>query len=69
MSEYEAIAKELYKMGHKSEAKIISGLAKEVAGQGFDTKAQMQFDQTIGKNHAMSALIQESGIDGAAREH
>lgn len=49
LEEYAAIAKELYKMGHKTEAKIISTLAKEVAGQDFKTAAQAAFDSTVGK--------------------
>ena len=49
LEEYGAIAKELYKMGHKAEAKIISGLAKDVAGKSFTTKAQAQYDQATRK--------------------
>ena len=58
LEEYGAIAKELYKMGHKSEAKIISGLAKEVAGQGFNTKAQDQFDKADGNRQALKQSLQ-----------
>ncbi|QEY25795.1 relaxase/mobilization nuclease domain-containing protein [Neisseria zalophi] len=48
LEQYGQIAKELYKMGHKSEARIISKLAKDVAGQSFDTKAQNQYDTIKG---------------------
>ncbi|WP_373699412.1 relaxase/mobilization nuclease domain-containing protein [Neisseria dentiae] len=45
LEEYGKIAKELYKMGNKTEARIISQLAKEVAGQDFTTNAQKDYDQ------------------------
>ena len=48
LEQYGLIAKELYKMGHKTEARIISQLAKEVAGQSFDTQAQNQYDTVKG---------------------
>ncbi|XDZ52322.1 relaxase/mobilization nuclease domain-containing protein [Neisseriaceae bacterium CLB008] len=44
VSEYGKIAKELYKLGHKTEARIISNLAKETTQAGFKTKAQDQFE-------------------------
>ena len=47
LEEYGKIAKELYKMGNKIEARIISQLAKEVAGQDFTTKAQKEYDQAV----------------------
>lgn len=59
VAEYGAIAKELYKMGHKTEAKIISTLAKEVAGQSFNTRVQVQFDQAKGDNLALEQLLQQ----------
>lgn len=49
LAEYGQIAKELYKMGHKTEARIISKLAKEVAGQPFTTQAQRQYDDVQGR--------------------
>ena len=52
VSEYSKIAKELYKSGHKTEARIISKLAKEVQEAGFDTKAQTTFDQIKSKQQA-----------------
>ena len=48
LAEYGLIAKELYKMGHKSEAQIISQLAKDMAGQLVTTKAQQQYDNAQG---------------------
>ncbi|MDF7675979.1 traS protein [Neisseriaceae bacterium ESL0693] len=49
VSEYNKISKGLYQAGYKTEAKIISKLAKEVSKAGFDTKAQVQFDQVQSK--------------------
>ena len=49
LSEYGLIAKELYKMGHKTEARIISQLAKDMAGQPFTTQAQQQYDKAQGR--------------------
>ncbi|WP_066570513.1 relaxase/mobilization nuclease domain-containing protein [Snodgrassella sp. CFCC 13594] len=47
VGEYGRIAKELYKLGHKTEAKIVSKLAAEVSGTGFNTQAQVIFDQSV----------------------
>ena len=47
LEEYGKIAKELYKMGNKTEARIISKLAKEVAGESFDTQAQRQYNHVV----------------------
>ena len=60
VAEYGAIAKELYKMGHKSEAKIISGLAKEVAEQSFNTRAQAQFDHATGNKQTLEKMQQQN---------
>lgn len=60
LEQYGLIAKELYKMGHKSEARIISKLAKEVAGQSFDTKAQNQYDTVKGIQPAHYKQQQQS---------
>ena len=49
LSEYGLIAKELYKMGHKTEARMISKLAKDMAGQPFTTQAQRQYDDAQGR--------------------
>lgn len=43
LEEYGRIARELYRMGHKTEARIISRLSKEVASQPFETRAQEQY--------------------------
>ena len=59
ISEYGAIAKELYKMGHKTEAKIISGLAKEVAGQSFNTSAQARFDKVSGNSQGLEKMLEQ----------
>ena len=45
LAEYGLIAKELYKMGHKNEARLISKLAKDMVGQPLSTKAQQEYDQ------------------------
>lgn len=60
VSEYGAIAKELYQMGHKSEARIISKLAKEVAGQSFNTAAQEQFDKVVGRTQTAEQQQQKT---------
>lgn len=46
-SEYGLIAKELYKMGYKNEARLISKLAKDMVGQSLSTKAQQEYDQKV----------------------
>ena len=46
-SEYGQIANELYKMGHKREAHLISRLAKEMIGQPLTTKAQKEYDTKV----------------------
>lgn len=47
LEEYGKISKELYKMGNKTEARIISKLAKEVARESFDTQVQRQYDKAV----------------------
>lgn len=42
--EYGLIARELYKMGHKTEARMLKELQKQLAETGFTTKMQEQFD-------------------------
>lgn len=64
LEQYGQIAKELYKMGHKSEARIISKLAKEVASQSFDTKAQTQYDGIRGNRPALDKLQQQLAEQG-----
>ncbi|MDO4641706.1 MAG: traS protein [Neisseria sp.] len=60
IEEYGQIAKELYKMGHKTEARIISKLAREVAGQSFNTQAQDKFDRLAGNPRAVEQLQQQN---------
>lgn len=43
IEEYGHIAKELYKLGHKTEARAVSQLAKEVREAGFETHAQQTY--------------------------
>lgn len=45
-------------MGHKTEARIISRLAKETAAQPRDTKAQQQFDTALNNGMTAEKLIQ-----------
>lgn len=59
LEQYGQIAKELYKMGHKTEARIISKLAKDVAGQDFTTKAQNQYDSIRDHRPAIEQLQQQ----------
>ena len=51
VSEYKAISKELYKMGLKTEARIISQLSLEVSQQDFNTQMQQSYDK-----HALSQV-------------
>ncbi|WP_434779028.1 relaxase/mobilization nuclease domain-containing protein [Neisseria sp. Ec49-e6-T10] len=46
---YGLIARELYKMGNKEEARIISKLAKEVSQANFTTQPQQRFDEIKNK--------------------
>lgn len=45
-TEYGKIAKELFKIGAKAEARVLSTFAKEIQQQGHTTQAQQRFDQT-----------------------
>jgi hypothetical protein len=47
VSEYAKIARELYKSGHKTEARLLSKFAKEVNETGFTTQAQERYDKTV----------------------
>ena len=58
LEQYGKIAKELYKMGHKTEARIVSKLAKETAAQPFDTQAQQSYDRLHGNRRAISRMQQ-----------
>lgn len=49
IEEYGLIARELYKLGNKEEARIISQLAKAVKQAGFTTQAQQWFDEIKGR--------------------
>lgn len=44
---YAEISKELYKAGHKTEARLLSKFAKEIIDAGFNTQAQNVFDKTV----------------------
>lgn len=46
VEQYGLIAKELYKAGYKTDAKIISNFAKEISQNGFETQAQKAFDRS-----------------------
>lgn len=43
--QYGLIARELYKLGYKTEAKIMKDFANEVSGKSLDTQAQRLYDQ------------------------
>ena len=45
VTEYKAIARELYINGYKTEAKAMSKFAQEVSEKGFATQAQQEFDK------------------------
>ena len=49
VEKYGLIARELYKMGNKEEARILSKLAKEVNQAGFTTQPQQRFDDVKGR--------------------
>lgn len=55
--EYGKIAKELYKIGAKAEARVLSGFSKEIQLASHTTQAQLRFDQAQEK------------IQKKAREH
>ena len=48
-TEYGKIAKELYKIGAKAEARILSGFAREIRSAGQATQIQLRFDQALEK--------------------
>ncbi|AFK64622.1 Relaxase/mobilization nuclease domain containing protein (plasmid) [Advenella kashmirensis WT001] len=50
-TEYGKIAKELYKIGAKAEARVLSGFAKEIKLEGHTTQAQQRFEQAQGQIH------------------
>lgn len=47
VSEYAKIARELYKYGHKTGARLLSKFATDVTKAGFTTQAQERYDKTI----------------------
>ena len=49
VEQYGLIARELYNMGNKEDARIVSQLAKEVNKADFTTLPQQRFDRTQGK--------------------
>ncbi len=49
IEQYGLIARELYNMGNKEDARIVSQLAKEVNQADFTTLPQQRFDRTQGK--------------------
>ena len=61
--QYNLISKELYKMGHKSEAKIISQLAKEMASQPLTTQAQKKYDNATAYSHDLAQNPDIADID------
>lgn len=68
-AEYGLIAKELYKMGHKTEARIVSRLTKEVSGKDFNTRAQEAYDRIAGQHLTPAApQITAGGPDQQERE-
>ncbi len=65
-TEYGKIAKELYKIGAKAEAKVLSNFAKEIHSAGYMTQAQQRFDQaedqltgkTLEKSHGQEPQVE-----------
>lgn len=46
--QYGLISRELYRLGYKTEAKIMKDFAQEVSGKSLDTQAQRLYDQHAG---------------------
>jgi hypothetical protein len=64
VSEYAKIARELYKSGHQTEARLLSKFAKKVNEAGFTTQAQERYDKTVSNlNHTLSNNIGRDGIE------
>lgn len=49
LTEYGKIAKELYKLGAKAEARILSGFAREIESASQATQIQLRYDQALEK--------------------
>lgn len=47
VSEYAKIARELYKSGHKTKARMLTKFATDVTKAGFTTQAQERYDKTV----------------------
>lgn len=47
VSEYAKIARELYKSGHKTKARLLTKFATDVTKAGFTTQAQERYDKTV----------------------
>lgn len=47
-TEYGKIARELYKLGAKAEARVLSYFAREIQSEGYTTQAQDRFDYATG---------------------
>lgn len=58
-SEYGKIAKELYKIGAKTEARVLSGFAREIMLKDATTQAQQRFESGMIENNVTQRQITE----------
>ena len=61
-TEYGKIARELYKIGAKVEARVLSDFAREVRMESHTTQAQQRFDEVFERIHAITHR-QEQSLD------
>ncbi|MBQ9619992.1 MAG: hypothetical protein IJR44_05810, partial [Neisseriaceae bacterium] len=54
VEEYGALAKELYKLGHKKEARLISLLKKQVEDGDMRSEMQMKYDNAMENSKTIS---------------
>lgn len=57
--QYSLISRELYKLGYKTEAKIMKDFAKEVSGKSLDTQAQQIYDRHAHSHQQSQTQISE----------
>ena len=68
VSEYKSIARELYKLGYKTEARAISRLSREVENAGTAARAQQEYDRAVQAeqqqtNRSTPAQSRDNGIE------
>lgn len=58
-TEYGKIAKELYKIGAKGEARVVSGFARQIRLEGYTTQAQQRFESGMIEKNVTQRQITE----------